>query len=214
MKNEKSELNNLPLILLTLPAFLYFTGFVYYDSFLNYWGLDETLFPLSFHKILIHAFFPKFNASTYYLLPLLLFTEALFIFLLIKTSSSENRLFKMFSNVFMRRIDGKIDTQDKVEHNHKVIAICKYFFYLFLFFIAFHLISYTCNYFGEKSAYLLHESFLKGEQEVMVIENQNKGRLKGNLVLCSETHCAFYISKKVSVIPLSDVKEIVAKPLL
>lgn len=91
-------------------VFLYFLGYIYYQTYLNVWSINSGLFPLPYKDTLIYGFFPIFYGISNALIMaksislvkfiLVFFTLTLYIFLIIKLSNLiDGKLSKKFKEI-------------------------------------------------------------------------------------------------------------------
>ena len=68
----------------------------------------------------------------------------------------------------------------------------------------------VADYLGSESAQNKYQQFVDAGLTVEILHVE-KGPLSGNPIVCSSTHCAYFISGSVSIYPLTDVKFINSK---
>jgi len=187
------------IILAITTASLYILGSSFHESYLAFWSIHATLFPLSVDQILLKAFFAGF--MTLFFTVVVMPALVLFIAMLIELKGTK------LGRGFFDKIKSKEEGESKAEM--VVIEKCtKIFFRLFSFALLSIGIVFSGNYFGKEFAETAKYNYIDKEVGKVSIRHGSYGSFEGYLIICSENNCAFYINNTTRIFSRSDIKEI------
>jgi hypothetical protein len=213
-----------------LSSLFYMFGRIFYETYLSYWGLSESLFPLSKEQSVIAGFF-RYLVYGVSLLPKLAFVMyvllAVVIVVLVScyrpvaeylkdASSSLGRkaVPVLRSNVVISDAHDKLMTTISVVTGGIVVVLFSTFvFVLSCSSIASH---------AKESAKKEHDEIRAGtasnkpftSRAVLYVRNESKGfdQYSGHLIQTSATHCALYSKATgITVFPLTNVSRLVIR---
>lgn len=215
-------------VLLTLAtALLYLFGYVYYETYISYWGLSENLFPLSRDKSIIHGLFRSLFFSTS-ILPKLVLVMGVLMAVMIATVLSTyrpfiERLSSLFSR-FKRKAKPAVLNNVSITPEHdklmNIIALMTCGLGLLVFVPA--SIFFTCQSIvdnASKDAAKKHDDIISGKESsklfsslaTLHVKNEAKtfDVYSGHLIMTSTTHAALYSKNKgMMIFPLANVARI------
>lgn len=217
-----------PLALVT--SLLYLFGRVHYDTYLSYWGLPESLFPLSKDQSVISGFVHSLLYSSTFLPKILLALIVLSVGAIIIIVSTY-RPFVEYLSSRLSRLQRKVTpiVQDNVTmttwHDKLMNAISLATGGIVLFMFALLVIVWPWKWIADQakeSARKEHQSILAGKEDgkpfsspaTLYVSKESKAFevYSGHLILTSPTHAAIYSkSTGVSIFPLSNVSRIVIR---
>lgn len=209
-----------PLTLIT--ALLYLLGQVHYGAYLSYWGLPESLFPLSKDQSLINGFFRSLHYSTTMLPTMLLVMIGLLVAMLTVFVSTYRpiveRIFRAFSKVVpvVRKHVVITSAHDTVMNSIFLVACLIGVLFLLLTVI------FPCMWVANQAK----ESARKDHQEILAGKENGKqfsslavlqvktdapafAAYSGHLIQTSATHVALYDKQRgLLIFPLASVVRI------
>lgn len=215
-------------VLLTLAtALLYLFGYVYYDTYLSFWGLSESLFPLSKDQSIISGFFRTLLYSVT-MLPVLVQIMGLLLAVMFATIVSTYRpIAERFSSFFsrfrskafpaLRRKVAITSVHDKLMDTISLIAAG-----IGIFILVLAVVGLSCTWVADqakKDASKERTEINSGEEKsklfssraTLLVKNESKtfDTYSGHLIQTSSNHIALYDKHKGMVIfPLSSVSRI------
>lgn len=205
-------------------------GRVYYETYLSYWGLSESLFPLSKEQSVISGFLYSLLYSARILPNLILVMIGLAIFMFVVLLSTYRPIFDCLAK-WLSRIRGKavpvvrnnveITTgHDKLMNGIFLItsAICLFVFVQAAIVYPYGLIVNR----AKENATKEHQMILAGKEKVeqfssravLYVKSDSKGfdQYSGHLIQTSSTHAALYRKDTgVSIFPLANVSRMVIR---
>jgi len=203
-----SEIKNLSLILALVTASLYVFGLTYHQSYLLYWGLEESLFELSFERTLFQGFIATSSFGANALVGLVGISAICFLgALLIQEARSRINQKKWFIS-FSKKIDAITQAKSNSE-TPKSVKLSAIFLaislWLLVAFIVLLLLLIVAGHFGERAAKNQLKAFSKPENKRHLISLKGEPPINASPIICSNKHCAFLIAGKTKTIPIDDI---------
>ena len=213
------DIVNSAIILATITAVLYVHGLTFYQGFLRYWGIEESLFPITFERTLFQGYIAYLYLGASALLP------ALFAFFIIFCSTlGINQVVKLsikhkYPRFLYKKCTDKIIKEYERQPLHDVlvysgIGMLASYILIIVFVIIFGL-SYLSDKQGFSAAENQHKKFdTKDHKDRFSSKVQFSGKTKsaipeeGNIIVCSNSHCAIYYNNKVSINKITDIDSI------
>lgn len=215
-------------VLLSLAtALLYLFGYVYYDTYLSFWGLSESLFPLSKDQSIISGFFRTLLYCVT-MLPRLVQIMGLLLAVMFATIVSTYRpIAERFSSFFsrfrskafpaLRRNVAITYVHDKLMDTIRLIAAG-----IGMFIIVLAFVGLSCAWVADqakKDARNEHTKIHSGKENselfssraTLHVKNESKAfdTYSGHLIQSSSSHVALYDKHKgMMIFPLSSVSRI------
>lgn len=214
-----------PLTLIT--ALLYLLGYVYYGTYLSFWGLSESLFPLSKDQSVISGLFRSLLLSSTMLSKLALVMYLLLAMMFATFVSTYRPITEWFSNLFsrfkskavpaLRRNVAITSVHDKLMDTAGLIAGGIGFF---LFILA--LVVFPCQWSinqAKKDARKEYAEILSGKESGQLFLSRVKLQIKnesktyvvysGHLIQTSTTHAALYNKDRgMMIFPMANIARI------
>ncbi|MEJ1381354.1 MAG: hypothetical protein RPT95_10370 [Candidatus Sedimenticola sp. (ex Thyasira tokunagai)] len=208
----KNEIKNVALIIALVTAGLYTYGLAFYQGYLAYWGIEESLFIQNFERTLFHGFL----ASSHLGMRALVFLVVVFIGLFAVAAFFTWLSKKLKDNTWLQALfyepapsKEKIDVPKHLK-NTGLLALVTYWGLLALL-VLISLLEIAGN-FGKNVAADQHRKFIAGETSPVTVKTTKDVVTIGMPIVCSTTHCAFFIEGGVKIMPLSTVTVIESKP--
>ena len=201
-------LKNLSLILALTTASLYVFGLTYHQGYLLYWGLEETLFQLSFERTLFQGFVATSSFGANALVGLVTVSAILFLGVLVTLEAHSLIKQKEWFVSFSKKIDRITQTSNHVE-TPKSVKLSAIFLAVSLWvlgaFIVLLLLLIVAGHFGERAAKNQLKALSKPENKLNQISIKGEPPINASPIICSDKHCAFLIDGKTKIIPLDDI---------
>lgn len=215
-----------PLALVT--SLLYLFGRVYYETYLSYWGLSESLFPLSKEQSVISGFIqsllysarmlPKISVIMIVLMVLMIFTIVTTYRSFVEYISRQLSRFQSKAAPVARKNVAITPVHDKLMTGISLVAGG-----IGLFILVLSAIVFPCKWISDQakeSARKEHLMVLANatsnkpftSRAILYVKNDSKGfdQYSGHLIQTSTTHAALYSKASgVSIFPLSTVSQLV-----
>ena len=202
--NQQLRLLSLGLALGTASLFTY--GLTYHQGFLAYWGLEETMFPLSLERSLFQGFVASSHLGAKTLAPLLGVSLACFAALLF-FSWIWGRL---QASRWLSRRRGPGPASSRVELALPAwIAYAarwvQWSYWALVGFVVLMLTLVVADRLGRDAAQQRHASLRSGAQAPVTVNHRLKGPLLGHALICSDTHCAYLVGETVLTLARADI---------
>ena len=207
----RNEIKNIALIIALVTAGLYTYGLAFYQGYLAYWGIEESLFIQSFERTLFHGFLASSHLGMRALVFLVIvfigaFTVVAFFIWLAKKFKNNTWFQALFYKPSATKEKVKVSKHLKVTG---LLALATYWGLLALLLLV-SLLEIAGN-FGKNVAADQHRKFIAGKTSPVTVQTIEDVTM-GMPIVCSTTHCAFFIEGAVKIMPLSTVKFIESKP--
>ena len=203
-----NEIKNLSLILALTTASLYVFGLTYHQGYLLYWGLEETLFQLSFERTLFQGFVATSSFGANALVGLVTVSAILFLGALVTLQVHSLIKQKEWFVSLSKRINAITQTNNNIE-TPKAIKLTAIFLAISLWllgaFIVLLLFLIVAGHFGERAAKNQFQALSKPEKKPNLISIKGEKPVNANSIICSDKYCAFLIDGKTKTIPLDDI---------
>lgn len=207
----KTEIKHLSLILALLTSCLYVYGLTFHQGFLRYWGLEETMFPLSVERTLFQGFVASSYFATKTVFPLFAFTVVFFIlmvlFSLMEKVIQNKRGFEKIAKIFSSNKQSYNGVPERIVSAGNMVA---FMYWVVAAFVVMLLMILVADYFGRESAQNRYLQFIEDGPFVEFMHKE-EGKIDASPIVCSATHCAYFSNQKILVYPLSDIKKIASK---
>lgn len=208
----KGEIRNLSLFLAFVTASLFTYGLTFHQGFLGYWGLEETMFKLSFERTLFQGFVASSYLGAKTLFPLMLVSIVFFIiFLLLDMGRKKLEKAKWLKPLKKSSVVTN-ESQDMPSHIKYTGSLIIFSSWALTTFTALTFLLNFAGYLGKDAANDQYEGFKSGKGLPITVVHKDKCKWIAHSIVCSETHCAFLVGEQVKVWPLSDISVIESKP--
>lgn len=210
----KKEILNTALIVSFGTASLFIYGLTFYQGYLNFWGIEESLFPLSFERTL----FQGFIASSYlgakaigpmFLISVVCFAALLFFNWIAKKFKSTKWFARLKKDAKEKEEEGELSFSLKYSGLFVIFS----YWALIAFFGMMFLLTFSTNT-GKGIAKDQYRKYSEGNEIPITLMLKGKKMVKAHTIICSSTHGAFLIEDRVRIIPLIDISAIESKPKL
>lgn len=218
----KNEIKNTAILLSLITSSFYIFGLTYYQGYLGYWGIEDSLFPLAFEQTLFQGFVGVSHLSLKITLQLLLF---LVVVWLVVVAFSAFSIFTKFSqksedlistwltrqtndSLSINRLESMATTITKMEKDKSVKFVSNLVVMTNSFligFISIIFLLFAAQYLGNAAAETNFKKFKENGYRKIDIVHKTLGTLKGTTILCNESYCAYLIDGTISTFPLSDI---------
>lgn len=206
------EIKNLSLILAIATASLYTYGLTFHQGYLKYWGLEESLFLLSFERTLFHGFLASSYLGSKTLVPFFGVSVAIFAVMaffawLAKVLKNKAWYQKLFGERVKKTEEGNLPGY--VKWAALLVAFAYWALVSFLVLMALLVLA---GHLGNDVAADQKAKFQNSIEQPVTIHLANGEQFQGFPVTCSSVHCAFFASGVVKLIPLSSMALVVSVP--
>ena len=196
-KASSKTLIDATIILAFFTGFLFAAGMAWYNSFLTYWGLDATNYPISFHETSYMGLVTIFNFSAGWFPQLTLNLSLLALVSVVAITTSPNVELEKW-------VRGKIKTrisEGKQAWIAKIETMLYWVVGLFFGFILLGVLFYSSEHLGKGKAKGIHESIKTSEIKLFSSMNKKSGDAYGkfSLIACNQFECAVYWQKEQEV---------------
>lgn len=210
-----SRLATVLTVLPVLSAGLYLLGATYYQGYLDGFGLEESLFPLATDRLLFFGFFSLINFS---IVPMLYTVLAIFLLILIviiatvlsSTSRAKRWQALIEAKIASHRIMNE-PSQKMIDLADKSTTIYLYIVgisFVVIFLIAIAVLSTKG---GQKQAQKEIEAFKNNKGNTVVLNAEPLSTpTRAKQIICSTSHCAFWLGTDTMVLRHEDIKYVVA----
>lgn len=217
------EIKNSALLIAIITASLYLHGLAFHQGFLRYWGIEDSMFPLSFEKTLVGGYVAYMHIGSKALGPLLLLFISIFVFTIIF-----NFVLKLFKQsklleVFHRKKKNdrpKTTSQNEFpESIYGLILFSGWGVIISYVGIVSLLILIILGNYSDRQGYnmaeKIHAKFDSGKisgkfnDEVKITYSLiNKTPDIGKIIIWGNGHCAIYTNNQVAIISNKDIEKI------
>ncbi|NJD06759.1 MAG: hypothetical protein FIA97_09725 [Methylococcaceae bacterium] len=203
------EIKNLPAFIALATGSLYVYGLGYHIAWLEYWGLEETMFPLSFDRTLFKGFMAGELLGALTLAPLLGLSLLAFL------------ACWFFAWVFPKIvIDGKFrrlktprqsptDSSDTPPYVLTTGLVSIYLFVALMLYMAILCLLLLSQRLGTMAATDQKAAFSKSRMTQILLTNSPQQKILGFPIICSSSHCAFWINGHSEIFPLSNISVLI-----
>lgn len=200
-------------------AGFYLLGTAYYQGYLHIFGLDDSLFPLSDAKSLLSGFIALVSFGivpiTYALGVTVLFFLSILIAIVLSSTNRVRRWQAWLRERFRmrRRRNSTIPTSPSKlnEWAERLAILCMYIFGIFIISVSLIVISVLSTKSGEKQAVREIAEFRNQRGKyVKVYSGQLPKPTKARLIICSNSHCAFWLGGETMILKQKDIQRIEA----
>jgi len=216
-------IKNSAFFIIILSSALYVHGVTFYSGFLRYWGLDESLFKLSFERTLVEGYYAFMTLGATAIIKIvtvciLVFVGAnliVFMEIIINEKKKPPFLYNFLKKLKITSIE---DNDAKPHPILNVLAIGVFISCgVLVAILVLAILGASSETQGFKSAEKKHQIMISAKyknrfSEQVSFNFDNKYQLtKGNIITCSDIHCAIYDENKVHVVRISDIQNITSK---
>lgn len=200
----KNVISNISLALAFITANFFSCGLAYQQSYLAYWGLEESSFSLSFERTLFQGFIAMsapFMKIVGPLIPILIICFVVMLFLHIRaTKKSKSPVTKTDPN---KQLPAYMNT---------FLNLIVFLFSTFMIIVFFYVFLQDARNFGNTYAKEQYDKFISGKGNQIVVMLKDNSSFNAYSICSSESHYAFLIGDKVRVLPLSDISVLESTP--
>ncbi len=199
------EIKNLSLILAFATASLYVYGLTFHQGYLRHWGLEESLFSLSFERTLFHGFLASSYLGAKTLGPLLGVSVALFAAMtsfawLAKVLREKSWYQKRFGERAKKTESGELPN-----YVQWAALIAAFAYWALVSFLVLMAMLAQAGRMGDTIAADQHARFNESKEGEVSVHLSSGEQFSGFAITCSSEHCAFLVNQAVKMYPLSSI---------
>jgi len=196
-------------VLAVTTASLYAYGLSFYQGYLKYWGLEESLLELSFERLLFQGFMASGLSVVGALLPFALGSVLILVFAGFFGWLSERPKIKQWRE--------KVQRGDRNDSYLAYLALPLpivegVYWVLVTFIVTFVLLAIATSK-GQTIAENQKSGAFANAQNSVDVTLTTGQTFKGYSIICAEEHCAFFVEGEVVVYPKSSISSIRSRPL-
>ncbi len=113
---------------------------------------------------------------------------------------------------FQQPKEKKITNNDLSPHLKYSGYFVIFSYWAFVSFFTLMLLLLVASRLGTNVAKDQYDLFKSDKKRLITVEHKENGDLSAQTIVCSSTHCAFFIDKEVKILPLTDIITITSKP--
>lgn len=206
----KTVLTVLPIV----TAGLYLLGLTYHQGFLEGFGIEETLFPLSVDRTLFQGFVAFITLSAKPLAYSFLAAMAVFITAILAAAISSNRRVRNWGHSVVTKWRQPSSTKQPPEDQSpwidKVAILTIYFIVASLIYLALLMVALAATKSGKEQASHFIENSSKSKEGFVFLHFSNgAASVTGKPIFCSATHCAYWLGTEAVLYKNDTVERVV-----
>ncbi|MCG7984648.1 MAG: hypothetical protein JAY90_18095 [Candidatus Thiodiazotropha lotti] len=215
---NKEHLNTAKTVIPVATTGLYLLGFVYHISYLNEYGIGDSLFPIPADKILLTGFISFLDIGIMPTAYITLAFSALFMSSLVAALLSTTKRANLFYK-YIKRIFNKLKPRNTLPSPPKemesIVSRSSIFFAyaggVFTIIIFLALLILFSSKSGISQATTEKEEFKNNTSNtIFVYSSLLPDDIKVHQIICSDTHCAFWTGIKSIVLKQDDISKMIA----
>lgn len=190
-------------------AALYAYGLSFYQGYLKYWGLEESLLELSFERLLFHGFLASGLTVVGALLPFAIGSALVLGFAALFGWVSERPKIKQWREKVQR------GNQNGSYRAYLALptSIVEGVYWVFVTFIVTIVLLAVATSKGQTIAENQKNGEFANAQNSVDVTLVTGQTFKGHSIICAEEHCAFFVKGEVVAYPKSTISSIRSRPL-
>lgn len=202
------EIKNATLLLAVGTAALYAYGLSFYQGYLGYWGIEESLFELSFERLIFQGFSASGLAALKILGPFVLSAVCFAFFVW---------LFQRFRKAaWVKRwiassVDDKVGAEKSETLSVLVAVFTAAYFTLVALIVAWFLLL-LAGVHGRSVAEDQHVSWATTPERQIYVTLDSGRSFKAHSITCANAHCAYLSEQEVVVYPVSSIAVVQSAP--
>ena len=209
MREDRPMLQTALTVLPIVTAGLYLLGLTYHQGFLEGFGIEETLFPLSVDRTLFQGFVASMMLGAKPFFYSLVAASAIFLTAVLGaliSSSQRVRALVRSISAWLRRVIRRQPVSDTgSQWVDKAGVVCVYIIAGFMIYLALLLVALVSTKGGKEQAQLfIAKAAQSKEGYVTLYISENSAPVIGKPIMCGASHCAFWLGKE-AVLYSSDV---------
>jgi hypothetical protein len=207
------------IVLTVLPiitAGLYLIGLAFHQGYLEGFGIEETLFPLSLERTLFQGFVAFLTLGAKPILYSVLAVMVLFISAVIVAVLSSSERVRKWAVLTLNKFKAKKQVKSNIPTwaSELIDAIANIFVFIaiiFFLYAALLLVAIFATQSGKEQSiqFIKKATDLKSGYVTVYIEN-NTDKIIGKPIICGSPYCAYWVSSEVLLLKNDSVSKIVA----
>lgn len=217
------EIKNSALMIVVMTSALYVHGLAFHHGFLRYWGLEESLFQFSVERTLVEGYYAFMNLGAIAVVKVVFACIAVFlggnIFAILTKKVVKTQKPKWLFDLIEKF---RKNSSNKKEETYPILsflgtAVVISYGALIVILVLAILGSSSDNqgfeYANKKHEKLQSSSVKNRFSEIAYFTNRGAAYslTEGNIITCSQIHCAVYHDDSVKVIRITDIQTITTK---
>lgn len=216
--SDSKFINTALAVVPVFSAALYLMGFMYYQGFLDVYGVESSLFPLASDTTLLYGFYvliPTVASLTPVFYAVLAMFALMFMLGLAYLLASSSRVDALHKRVFAKKAN-KNKRNPEIKQKLDDILVkgeTAYYYYLGIFLIlltAVLLTKFAIIRGSDEAIKNIDKFNNQTGRWVMLYTSLSSSPVKAQQITCSNTHCAFWLGEEALMLGHDKIEKVIA----